>query len=156
MSLIIAKDCAPDKQKIAHLSGDTSAMGKKGINQIIAEAVSWHMANANPPMSNRRLAEKAGISEGTVRNILSPQDRASVSGQADPSVKVSVLALIAAALDAEVSDLVLDLSSEARARRAQAEAVIRLLETPATQAKEDPEKEPPLGEIRAGRRKRAA
>lgn len=100
----------------------------KGINRIVAEALAWHMQHAQGgPISNRALAERCKLSEGTIRNILRPEDRAPSAKGKEPSVKITELAMIAAALGVEVVDLVQDMDPDAREKRRRAGLALQVL-----------------------------
>lgn len=86
-------------------------MDRKPINEVVAEALRYFMGVR---WTGIGLAREAGVAEGTIRNCLNPEKREPGKSGKEPSVKVTELAKIAAALGVEVADLVTDATAQER------------------------------------------
>lgn len=118
MQAIHCAPAAPDCEAVA-----------KGINQVVADALSWYMEHAQGgPISNRALAKKCGLSEGTIRNALKPANRDDGNRGKEASIKLTELSRIAEALGVTVADLVQDASPEAREERQRLAAALAVLQ----------------------------
>ncbi|HNU11736.1 MAG TPA: helix-turn-helix transcriptional regulator [Rubrivivax sp.] len=88
-------------------------MGRKQINQVVAEALRYYMGDR---WNNSTLGRRAGVAANTIRNYLEPELRDKGASGKEPSAKLTELARLAEALGVEVADLVTDMTDEERRR----------------------------------------
>lgn len=88
-------------------------MRKKSINEIVSEALKFYMGNL---WNQSTLGAKAGVAPGTVKNCLAPDLRVRSATGKEPSVKLTELDRIAAALSIPIADLVTDMTPDERAK----------------------------------------
>lgn len=86
-------------------------MGRKPINQVVAEALRFYMGDR---WNNTTLGKAAGVAPNTVKNCLSPDERQPGKSGKAPSVKLTELELLADALGVQVADLVTDATDAER------------------------------------------
>ena len=94
-------------------------MRKKSINEIVSEALKFYMGDR---WNQSTLGVKAGVSPGTVKNCLAPDLRVRSATGKEPSVKLTELDHIAAALSIPIADLVTDMTPDERAKSLQRRA----------------------------------
>ena len=86
-------------------------MGRKPINQVVAEALRFYMGDR---WNYSSLGAAAGVASNTVKNYCQPAARSQGLSGKEPSAKLTELAKLAETLGVEVSDLVTDATDEER------------------------------------------
>jgi transcriptional regulator with XRE-family HTH domain len=128
MELSIAKFCATNKQHFAPARRKTCRMVKKSVAEVVSEALRFHMGRATPPITEKALGARAGVSPRTVANFLRPATRAPSASGKQPSGKLTELEMIATALGISIADLVTDMSEETRLQRVKADQILAILD----------------------------
>lgn len=85
-------------------------MDKMDINQVVADALTRYMGTK---WNDSTLGRKAGVAPNTVKNCRVPKNRVQSATGKVPSITLTQLAKIAAALDVDVVDMVTPVESSA-------------------------------------------
>ncbi len=113
---IIAKFCAIDKQHIAATHGQSSAMAKKSLNQVLAENLNRLFVQRQ--LTNKALGKKAGVAPNTIANYRAGNGEAATASGKERSAKLAEVERIANALGVDPLYLLTD--PEQHALRVQA------------------------------------
>jgi transcriptional regulator with XRE-family HTH domain len=109
---ILVKDSSTIKEHFPSQPLQARQVAVKDINQIVAENLKHWMKEAN--LSQQALADRAGVSQKTISNYLSPQQRVQGTSGKKGSPKLYELDKIAQGLGVEVWQLMRHMTPEQR------------------------------------------
>jgi hypothetical protein len=89
-------------------------MSAKPINVIVAEALEFYMRGR---FNKLGLSKASGVADGTIRNFLAPENRATGKSGKEASGKLTELQMLADALHVPMAELVTDLTEDERLDR---------------------------------------